>query len=666
MTKTRVFRQDINGLRAWAVVAVVLFHFQVPGFSGGFVGVDIFFVISGYLMLGIIARGLIQNQRIAQGLGGKPFSIVGFYLARARRILPALLALCLFLLIVGWFYLPAPNFENLGKHTISAVNFFSNIRFYREDGYFDTLSHEKLLLHTWSLSVEWQFYLLLPLLLSAMWRIRSSKSMLLVTTLICFVASLAFSIYLSAKSPSAAFYLLPTRAWQMLAGGLVYLLAERLIINSFKQRLLEAFGFVLIILSVVIFDAQSNWPGWRALVPVLGTVCVLIAARQGSLWTNTLIAQRFGDWSYSLYLWHWPLAVALVYLNRIGEWQATIICLAMTVILGWLSYQYIETPSRYKLNQLSSAKGFVVIAAAVLALVLPSSYIRQANGIPERIPAEVTAILAEADNKNPRRDECHNKLDDNCHYGGDKLGVIVLGDSHGQSLVRSVEKSLPNNNLYALDWTVSGCLIAKNLQRVNPDKDANLCAKFVDMKLSESKQLDPSVPMIIINRISQYTVGYNEPDEIDEPTVFINTSYQKDPDLFLAEMRESIVDTACQFAKTRPVYMLRPIPELKLHVPNTMARALWYSKKNQEVTISLDEYTNRQAAAWAIQDEAAERCGIKILDPLPYLCTDDHCMGDNKGLPIYYDDDHLNERGGQLLLPLLKTMYSNRDINKEY
>jgi peptidoglycan/LPS O-acetylase OafA/YrhL len=156
------FRSDINGLRAWAVVAVILYHFDVPGFGGGFVGVDVFFVISGFLMTGIVVDGLERGE----------FSLLAFYLARASRILPALIVVCTVLLMLGWWVLLRLDYTELGLDAVFSLAFLSNIKFWREAGYFDAASHDKWLLHTWSLAVEWQFYLLLPLVLLAMWRWR--------------------------------------------------------------------------------------------------------------------------------------------------------------------------------------------------------------------------------------------------------------------------------------------------------------------------------------------------------------------------------------------------------------------------------------------------------------------------------------------------------------
>ena len=182
--ESRKFRDDINGLRAWAVIAVIFYHFGVYGFAGGFVGVDIFFAISGFLMTGIVVEGLERSKTT-------PFSVIGFYMARARRILPALIALCAALLVLGWWVLTPVDYKMLGTHSAAGVSFISNIQFWREAGYFDTQSHEKWLLHTWSLAVEWQFYIILPLVLTAVWKWRPNRHSITVVMLVGLITSLA-------------------------------------------------------------------------------------------------------------------------------------------------------------------------------------------------------------------------------------------------------------------------------------------------------------------------------------------------------------------------------------------------------------------------------------------------------------------------------------------
>lgn len=427
MTPTKTFRDDINGLRAWAVVSVILFHFHVPGFAGGFVGVDVFFVISGFLMTGIIIRGLEKPR--AEGIHS--FSLIGFYLARGVRIIPALLVLCMTLLAIGWFVLPTIEYRSLGAHSTSALGFLSNFKFWAEAGYFDTASHEKWLLHTWSLSVEWQFYLILPLIILLVWKIAPGRRAATIAAAIIFIVSLALSVFLSNTNPSAAFYLLHTRAWEMLAGGLVFLLADRLTLAERSRQWLYAAGFALIALSVAIFDSTTVWPGWKALVPVLGTAMVLVAARQKAFLSGHVLIQRLGDWSYSLYLWHWPLAVALVYLGLQGDPIAIICSLILTLLGGWLSFRFVEGPTRSKLRMpIPTTMG--VLACVTILAAAPGVGIYLKNGVPGRLSAEVEGIFAEADNRNPRMEECHAVDGRNvpgCTYGGSTLGAIVIGDS---------------------------------------------------------------------------------------------------------------------------------------------------------------------------------------------------------------------------------------------
>ncbi|GAL07089.1 O-antigen acetylase [Photobacterium aphoticum] len=203
------FRADINGLRALAVIAVVLFHFNPSWVPGGFAGVDVFFVISGFLMTGIIFRGFENSN----------FSIINFYVARANRIIPALSVVCLALLVFGWFYLTPLDYRALGKHVTSSMGFLSNVIYWRESGYFDTASHSKWLLHTWSLSVEWQFYMIYPVvlvLLKKCMSLTNIKRLLVAGTTIGFILS-AYATY---RWPNPAYFLLPTRAWEMMMGGL--------------------------------------------------------------------------------------------------------------------------------------------------------------------------------------------------------------------------------------------------------------------------------------------------------------------------------------------------------------------------------------------------------------------------------------------------------------
>lgn len=321
------FRKDINGLRALAVIAVVLFHFNSSWMPGGFAGVDVFFVISGFLMTGIIFRGMEQDN----------FSVLNFYVARANRIIPALALLCLVLLVFGWFYLTPFAYRELGKHAASSVGFLSNFIYWKEAGYFDAASHEKWLLHTWSLSVEWQFYIIYPLVLIALRKflsINTLKLLLIVGTILGFI----FSVVITYKLPNAAYYLFPTRAWEMMIGGVAYLYPFTL--QESRKKLVEWTGLILVIASYFLISAENLWPGYLAIFPVLGSFLIIQAQRNESIFTGNIVFQKLGAWSYSIYLWHWPFVVAIYTFSLPSQY--IYIGMVLSVLLGFLSYKYIE------------------------------------------------------------------------------------------------------------------------------------------------------------------------------------------------------------------------------------------------------------------------------------------------------------------------------------
>lgn len=320
------FRYDINGLRAIAVIAVVLFHFNPAWVPGGFAGVDVFFVISGFLMTGIIFRGLENDS----------FNLFKFYVARAHRIIPALLAVCVAVLVLGWLFLPPFEYKPLGKHIASSVVFLSNFVYWKEAGYFGVASHSKWLLHTWSLSVEWQFYIIYPLVLLGLKRflsLENLKRLIVLGTVLGF----AFSVVATMKWSNPAYYLLPTRAWEMMMGGVAFLYPWNL--TDQKKKLVEIAGLVLILGAYAFVSSDNLWPGYLAIIPVLGAYLMIVANQQSSVITNNLAFQNIGKWSYSIYLWHWPVMV-FGYVFELDAWIYPGIVISF--FLGMLSFKFIE------------------------------------------------------------------------------------------------------------------------------------------------------------------------------------------------------------------------------------------------------------------------------------------------------------------------------------
>lgn len=369
------FRTDINGLRAFAVIFVVLFHFNIPPFNGGVVGVDVFFVISGYLMTRIIVEGLEAGK----------FSILGFYFSRCKRIIPPLIVLCLLLIIVGYFIIPPSEYSVLSKHAVASLTFVSNMIYYKEAGYFDAASTYKWLLHTWSLSVEWQFYIALPIILFFINKFLGKKFKL--SLIILFVLSFLLSLYLSDKNASLSYFFFGSRAWEMIAGGLAYLYSKENV-DSKNKNLLIYLCLIIVTFSSILITDQVSWPGMLTLIPVLATG-IIIAVNGDVLALNNKIAQKIGLWSYSIYLYHWPVLVVSGIFFESRDVSTNLILVFVSIFLGWISYEVVENKKGLSFKYFS--KPMVIFPSAIL-ITLVSFVIFKYSGFPQHVPERVNLI----------------------------------------------------------------------------------------------------------------------------------------------------------------------------------------------------------------------------------------------------------------------------------
>ena len=654
-TAPQSFRPDINGLRAWAVLAVVLFHFRAFDLSGGFVGVDVFFVISGFLMTGIVDRGLTNGN----------FSILNFVLARAKRIIPALLVLIAFLLACGYFFLPPLDLKILGAHSAYGLLFLSNIQFWQEAGYFDTTSHEKWLLHTWSLSVEWQFYLVLPIALALGWRMRPARSTLVAVCSLGCVLSLAASVLLSATDMSASFFLLHTRAWEMLAGGLVYFVGKRLQVNRLAGAIAVYAGLGLILLSIVLFSAPTEWPGWRAPVPVCGAM-LTPAANRRVLVTRHAVAQWIGDRSYSIYLWHWPVAVALEYARLQYHFIAAIGGVLCSIALGAVSYALVEKPARQFLGQVSVRRAMMAIGMACICVMGVALGVWKMQGLEKRFGKEVQLAAAGAAARNPHHTRCHQRkgsTSPGCVFGSKESKAIVLGDSHAGALMSAVPRAAAIEGKGVQQWTYDACIFLPGMRHIQPKRFGKQsdCFGFNNWVQAELNKLPGDIPVIHIGRYARYAMGANEmPGGAGMPEVYFGDEIPgRTTPAFLRRFSQEIVRSACGLAQSRPVYMVRPIPEMPVDVPRYMARRLALGL-DPVVGISMDEYRERNGWVWAAQDEARARCGIQILNPLEYLCDGKRCIASVGGRSLFYDHGHLNDYGNAYLVPMFQQVFRMR------
>lgn len=648
MESNKGFRGDINGLRAWAVAAVVLYHFGVHGFAGGFSGVDVFFVISGFLMASIVVGGLERGR----------FGLFDFYMARARRIVPALLVVVVAVLLAGAFILMPNDYQDMGRHARESVFFTSNLRYLSEAGYFDTASHQKWLLHTWSLSVEWQFYLAYPLALLLLQRFLPGRRWLIALHVAALMLSLGLSAFWVAAAPDKAFYLLPARAWEMLLGGLVFLLASERALSAGCRRALEWLGLALILITVVFIDASWPWPGMLALLPTLGAAFVLIARRQDSLWTGNRLVQWLGTRSYSIYLWHWPLMVALGYYGLQQEWGWVIAAILASLVLGHCSFHLVEVPARRWLGARSNLRALGWLLLALVLVAVAAQAVRR-SGFPERLPHDIALVEAERHNKNPRQDECLS-AEARCIFGGAHVEALVIGDSHADSIVTAVVEALPDSLRQGVYFKgASACLLVDGANWALSGKHEGCLALRQELN-DELDNLYLGKPLILINRVTAYALGdgFADPSVAPQsPMVYFSRRASVPDASFLEEFREHYLESTCRLARNRDVYVLMPVPDMPVEVPKAMGKAMLRGLP-ADVSTTRAQYHARNDFVRTLMEEAAGRCQIKLLDPVPYLCSEERCDGQRDGIPLYVDDDHLSEHGNRLLVPLFMPIFS--------
>ncbi len=426
------YRPDIDGLRAIAVLIVVAFHAFPEWLPGGYIGVDIFFVISGFLISSVLFDSLKNNT----------FSLSDFYSRRIKRIFPALLLILVTLLVFGWFLFIPEDYEKLGKHVFSGAVFVSNIVSLSEFGYFDEAAEYKPLLHLWSLGIEEQFYIIWPILLWCAWQLKISLRILLPVLLI---ASFALNIYRSSYNSSFAFFSLQARAWELLLGaGIGYLSFERDLWQAkFKEidkSLFTLFGLALLIFGCVALNRTSVFPGWWALVPTIGAALIIVAGPQA--WINrVLLATRplvaIGLISYPLYLWHWALLSFLnIVLGHVPSLVVRGAVVTASFFLAWLTYRFVEKPIRFAKHGMRIAKILLILMASIAALGL---YIFHVSGfIGQTAQPKLKATMA--------LEDCSayfsaGKL---CQFGNKNATqtIVLYGDSHAEHLTTALNETL--------------------------------------------------------------------------------------------------------------------------------------------------------------------------------------------------------------------------------
>jgi len=660
------YRAEIDGLRAIAVVPVILFHAGFDSFAGGYIGVDIFFVISGYLITALILREMENGT----------FSLVNFYERRARRILPALAFVVLVCLPFAWLWLPPKDLKAFAQSLVAVATFSSNILFWKQSGYFDTATELKPLIHTWSLAVEEQYYILFPLFLMVVWKF--GKKVLVTSLLVVFLISILLGQWGAMNKPAAAFYLLPTRGWEILIGAFCafYLQSRPLQRDPGPlDQLMSMIGLGLIGVAVVNFDSTTLMPGFIALIPTLGTGLIILFG------TPRTYVGRFlslpwlvgtGLISYSVYLWHQSLFAFARHrmLTEPEEWVFMVLAV-FSIKLGYLSWWFIEKPFRNRnaMNR-KTIFAFSFASMALLAVmgmvgIAKDGFLNPKLGLAPNVEWSSLGEKIQTEGEIcDRRKLAGSKWLSGCYFGAEdgNRTVILYGDSHGQAISYALDEAFKKEKIRGLVIEVEGCELVPYF-RLNRNLEVTDCeARFNELlALVHSLKADvivasrwtfrlypiegESLEMLYRNRL-----GYVEKETYREYDVLIGGKFYRDAETkekYLEKFLSALADAS------RTCFLLYPVPETAIDIErHNRFHFRKYGTVLKDLSIPYEDYLTRNQFILNVFDKL-DLVNLKKVRVDEVFCNsfiDGSCAVQVNGVPFYYDDDHLSLRGAELVV----------------
>lgn len=638
--KTLTYRPDIDGLRTLAVVPVILFHAGASWLPGGFIGVDIFFVISGYLISSILLREIAAGN----------FSFLRFYERRLRRIIPALLVVLIVTVAVFQLIALPDQAKSTAESGIAGLLSISNVYFWRTSGYFAPAAEFMPLLHTWSLGVEEQFYLLFPVVLLVLARLRLPIGLVLMG-----ITALGFALgyWLSVTRPSVAYYLLPARFWELgigavLAAGIVPAARSRAL-----RELLPVAGLGLIGVSLVYIRSDMPFPGWVALIPCLGAALVIHGDGRSWVARKVLGASAMvfvGMLSYSLYLWHWPVLTALRLRSaslHLEPWVA-LAGIAATFLLAWMSWRLVERPFRNR-DTLPGRRLLWQLGAGSAAFLALAGLAIGTGGFPARLGEQARSVLAASTDVDPLRRACNDiERHDQCRFGPAEgpASYAILGDSHAAALRPAIEHSGAMGETVGTLYWIGACPFLDGVERQNAPRPSS-CASF-RARIWDLLEADPGLQTVVLGGRWPYHLLGTTPESggayadffVDDETV------TPGPEENLRVFARALGRTLDRLAALgREVVIIGAVPEPGFDVPHTVALA-WYNGIRVPAGIPRSEVARRAGFADEILARiAAGRPGVRVLSIWQDFCDAQSCRIDREGLPIYHDDSHLSHAG---------------------
>jgi peptidoglycan/LPS O-acetylase OafA/YrhL len=643
----RNYRPEIDGLRAISIILVILYHIKIKLFSGGFIGVDIFFVISGYLITNIL------NNELKLGT----FSIIKFYERRVRRIIPALVFMAVGVSIISYRCFMPNQFKDFGEAISAMAIFLANILYYLQSNYFDTSADTKPLLHTWSLSVEEQFYIFLPIILYLVYKY--AKNYLGKLFCLLLIASLLASGWAVAVNPSGAFYLIQYRAWELLAGSLLAMSPKvrDLQWNSITSQALSGLAFLLIVVPACFYNNRTAFPGFMAIPVILGAVIVIQLGPKGFM--GRILSTPFfvfiGKISYPLYLWHWPLMITLrIYRGRSLVNFEYILCILTAFIFSIISFQFIEKPIR---SRVIFRKPKTIFAVAVFFLVIFSQGSFLADKFDNFSYRFKTLGFNYFDINQYYLDQYTNCLKE--YYSEDylpcKLGVktdnqpqfLLLGDSHAAAWTPAINDIATEFGLTGLQYTMGSCVpvigfVVTNIEKIKQEA----CLEFNDGILDIVKQYN--LKHVCISAVyGFYLDHYMEKTKIPE-------EYEQ----YVANYQSQFNDTITALLELgTTVWIVQGVPTYDIIVPEVLTKAKLTGKDIKTTFLDFKKYQKFYERTDKIINAIIRKNNkVKLLKIDPPLCDEDFCVSGDDKRSYYYDGTHLKGEAAIMLKDTFKPM----------
>jgi peptidoglycan/LPS O-acetylase OafA/YrhL len=655
-----IYRPDIDGLRAVSIAAVVLFHAENAAFSGGYVGVDVFFVISGFLITGLIVD---ESER-------GTFSAVSFYERRIRRLLPAAVLMVAFSALFAWLFFLPREFDKFCKSMLSFVVFSSNWYFLNDVSYFDIAATKKVLLHTWSLSVEEQFYLGFPFLMLALAKTRKRTFILLAIFCISFIYA---QEYWNGSRRATVFFDSICRFWEPLIGCFAALIYRHWQAGRLESILLRIGGVVMIVSAILLYDGASGSSPVRLLVPCLGAAMLLLACPHRADPVRFVLASLpvrwVGQLSYSIYLWHWPIfCFARIYFDDLSPSVAAG-CIALTVAVSIVSFYAIEDPIRKRRILAGKWKPFAALSATSVVFAGFAVVGIATSGLPQRLPHAVETAAAGAIDEDSRFVECFSpagyidllveraRKNQMCVIGDSakqNIDYIVWGDSHAYALLPALDELGRRHGLKGIFAGYSSCppLVGTNVSLNNGYR----CPEFFDAVLKIVKK--ENIPKVfLVARWSAYVIGVppSGPEAVTPPLLQFATDPEEASDsriVFEASLKETL-----NRLSDRKVVIVKEVPMERFDVPSALAEHIMLHRPAGQLWTTKSQHEARQQYLTDVFNAAQADGKITIVDLASALCSKQQCIVEREGVPLYRDNHHLNRTGSLFVKSILDPFF---------